>query len=148
MWIIEWHLVARHYICELCNVILLQGIMYVNYAMPSCLASHLICKLYQAILFFVTYYICQQCQYIQLLFVCISHLTRWWQILEWKQGLQRRQCYPSKQISCWVPIAPQRWIQRRMTSPIPPWGVCSNLAGLCCSYRAYGVSHCYVIWLV
>ena len=27
----------------------------------------------------------------------------------------------------------------------PPQGVCSNLAGLCCSYRAYGVSHCYVI---
>ena len=27
----------------------------------------------------------------------------------------------------------------------PPLGVCSNLAGLCCSYRAYGVSHCYVI---
>ena len=27
----------------------------------------------------------------------------------------------------------------------PSRGVCSNLAGLCCSYRAYGVSHCYVI---
>ena len=27
----------------------------------------------------------------------------------------------------------------------PPRGVCSNLAGLCCSYRAYGVSHCYAI---
>ena len=27
----------------------------------------------------------------------------------------------------------------------PPRGVCSNLAGLCCSYRVYGVSHCYVI---
>ena len=27
----------------------------------------------------------------------------------------------------------------------PPRGVCSNLAGLCCSYRAYGVSDCYVI---
>ena len=26
-----------------------------------------------------------------------------------------------------------------------PRSVCSNLAGLCCSYRAYGVSHCYVI---
>ena len=26
-----------------------------------------------------------------------------------------------------------------------PRGACSNLAGLCCSYRAYGVSHCYVI---
>ena len=27
----------------------------------------------------------------------------------------------------------------------PPRGVCSNLAGLCYSYRAYGVSDCYVI---
>ena len=27
----------------------------------------------------------------------------------------------------------------------PPQGVCSNLVRLCCSYRAYGVSHCYVI---
>ena len=26
-----------------------------------------------------------------------------------------------------------------------PQDVCSNLAGLCCSYRAYGVSHCYAI---
>ena len=26
-----------------------------------------------------------------------------------------------------------------------PRGVCSNLAGLCCSYCVYGVSHCYVI---
>ena len=26
-----------------------------------------------------------------------------------------------------------------------PRGVCSNLVGLCCSYRAYGDSHCYAI---
>ena len=26
-----------------------------------------------------------------------------------------------------------------------PQGVCSNLAGLCCSYRAYGVLLCYAI---
>jgi hypothetical protein len=29
-----------------------------------------------------------------------------------------------------------------------PQGVCSNLAGLYCSYHAYGVLHCYVIFLV
>jgi hypothetical protein len=44
-------LVARHYICELCNAILLQGIIYVNYAMPCCLARHHMCELYHAILF-------------------------------------------------------------------------------------------------
>ena len=27
----------------------------------------------------------------------------------------------------------------------PPRGVCSNLVGLCCSYRVYGVLHCDVI---
>jgi len=47
----QCHLVARHYICELCNAILLQGIIYVNYAMPCCLANHHICELYHAILF-------------------------------------------------------------------------------------------------
>ena len=30
----------------------------------------------------------------------------------------------------------------------PPRGACPNLAGLCCSYRAYGFLHCYVICLV
>ena len=30
----------------------------------------------------------------------------------------------------------------------PPRGVCSNLAGLCCSYHAYGILHCYAICLV
>ena len=29
-----------------------------------------------------------------------------------------------------------------------PRGACSNLAGLCYSYRAYGILHCYVICLV
>ena len=30
----------------------------------------------------------------------------------------------------------------------PPRGACSNLAGLCCSYHAFGILHCYVICLV
>ena len=30
----------------------------------------------------------------------------------------------------------------------PPRGAYSNLAGLCCSYRVYGILHCYVIFLV
>ena len=29
-----------------------------------------------------------------------------------------------------------------------PRGACSNLEGLCCSYRAYRILHCYVIFLV
>ena len=37
-----------------------------------------------------------------------------------KQGLQSRLCYLTKRISRWLRIAPQRRIQRQMTSPIPP----------------------------
>ena len=47
----QCHLFARHYICELCNAILLQGIIYVNYAMPCCLAKRHICELYHLVLF-------------------------------------------------------------------------------------------------
>ena len=47
----QCHLVARHHICELCNAILLQGIIYVNYAMPCCLANYHVCELYHAIIF-------------------------------------------------------------------------------------------------
>ena len=127
-------LVSNYHICELCIAILLQdityvnyamlycckGIIYVNYAMPCCLAKRHICELYHPVLFFISHCICRQCLYIQLLFLCISHLTRWWQILEWKQGLQSRLCYLTKHISRWLRIAPQRRIQRQMTSPIPP----------------------------
>ena len=155
-------LVSNYHICELCNAILLQdiiyvnytmlscckGIIYVNYAMPCYLANHHVCELYHAIIFCITCSICRQRSYIQLLFLCISHLKRWWKYLEWKQGIQSRQCYLLKQASCWLQRSPQRRIQRQMTSPIPPRGVCSNLAGLCCSYRAYGILHCYVICLV
>src|SRR3954466_3546492 len=45
------HLVARHYICELYNAILLQSIIYVNYAITCCLANHHVCELYHAIIF-------------------------------------------------------------------------------------------------
>ena len=149
MWIMHCHLVARHYICELYNAILLQ--------------RHYICELCNAMMFRQASYMwiisCHpflyfsllfwQCLYIQLLFLCISHLNWWWRNLEWKQGLQSRLCYLTKRISRWLRIAPQRRIQRQMTSPIPPSrGACSNLAGFCCSYRAYGILHCYVICLV
>ena len=49
------------------------GIIYVNHAMPSYLASHRICELYCAIFFSIMYSICQQCLHIHLLFLCISH---------------------------------------------------------------------------
>ena len=48
-------LVSKYHMCELCNAILLQDIIYVNYAMPCCLAKHHICELYHAIL--LLYYV-------------------------------------------------------------------------------------------
>ena len=107
MWIMQCYLVARHYICELCNAML--------FSQSSCMW---IISCYHC--FCITCSIFRQHLYIQLLFMCISHLKRWWRNLEWKQGLQSRQCYPLKQISCWLQIAPQRRIQREMTSHIPP----------------------------
>ena len=69
--------------------------------------------------FFITYSICWQSVYIELLFMCISHLSWLWKNLEWKQGLQSRQWYLLKHISRWLQGAPQRRIQRQMTSPTP-----------------------------
>ena len=74
--------------------------VYGNYAMPSSLARHHIRESCNAILFSqssymwivsclifsIMYSICQQCLYIHLLFLCISHLSRSWENLEWKQG--------------------------------------------------------------
>ena len=162
--------VSNYHICELCIAILLQdiiyvnytmlscckGIIYVNYAMPWCLANHHVCELYHAIFFCIMCSICRQRLYIQLLFLCISHLKQWWKYLEWKQGIQSRQCYLLKQTSCWLQRAPQRRIQRLMTSPISPWGLCSNLAGLyyschaCCLaflsfYIIYGLPSAYLL---
>ena len=47
------YLVSNYHICELRNAILLQDIIYVNYAMPCYLAKRHICELYHAVLFFV-----------------------------------------------------------------------------------------------
>ena len=122
--------------------------IYVNYALPSCcktlymwiMQCYLVakalymwimqCHAVELIIMYVNYImlwffcikcsICRQRLYIQLLFLCISHLKRWWKYLEWKQGIQSRQCYLLKQTSCWLQRAPQRRIQRLMTSPISP----------------------------
>ena len=56
-------------------------------------------------------FICRQCLYIKLLFLWISHLKRWWKYLEWKQGIQSRQCYLLKRTSCWLQRAPEVYAQ-------------------------------------
>ena len=46
-----------------------------TYAMPCCLGKRHICELYHAVLFCISHCFCRQCLYIQLLFLCISHLN-------------------------------------------------------------------------
>ena len=104
-------------ICELCNAMFFSQLSYM-WIMHRHGARHHICELSHAIFFFITYSICQQSMYIQLLFMCISHLSWLWKNLEWKQGLQSRQWYLLKHISRWLQGALQRRIQRQMTSPI------------------------------
>ena len=120
-----------------------------NFAMPPWLASHLICELYHAIIFLLrvkfvkkfstfNYSSCASA-------IWHGHGKIWSgnKVFSADNAICRSACL------AWLPIAPQRRIQRQMTSHIPPpRGARPNLAGLCCSYRAYGILHCYVICLV
>ena len=152
----QCHLFARHYICELCNVILLQGIMYVNYAMPCCLGKRHICELYHAVLFCISHCFCRQCFYIQLLFLCISHL-KWWGEM-WSEN----KVFRADNATCW-----SRYLAGYRELLIggfidwwpvlfPPCGLCSNFAGLyypchaCCLallsfYIIYGLPSAYLL---
>ena len=139
----QCHLVARHYICELCNDILLQGIIYVNYAMPCCLANHHVCELYHAIIFCITCSICRKRLYIQLLFLCISHSARSWKNLETSSS-EQTMLSDKEHVLLVTDSSSEEDSETDDQSYFPPRCI-SNLAGLCCSYHAYGVLHCYVI---
>ena len=117
-----------------------------NFAIPSCLASDLICKLYRDILF---------C-YILHLSTMLVHSTalRVHQSFDRVMENSRVKTRSSEQtmlsdeahISLVTDSSSEEDSETDdQSSPPPPRGVCSNLAGLCCSYRAYGVLHCYVI---
>ena len=101
-----------------------------------------------AIFFFITYSICRQSVYIEILFMCISHLSRLWKNLEWNK------VFRADNGTCWsIYLDGYRELLRggfrdRWPVIFPPWGACPNLAGLCYSYRAYGILHCYAICLV
>ena len=120
-------LVSNYHICELCIAILLQdiiyvnytmlscckGIIYVNYAMPCCLANHHVCELYHAINFL--YYVF----HLSTTFVYSTTLPvhQPFEAVMEVSGVKTRY---SEQTSCWIQRAPQRRIQRLMTSPISP----------------------------
>ena len=88
--------------------------------MPPWLASYLICELYHAIIFLLRVKFVNNFSTFNYS-SCASTIRHGHEKnLEWKQGLQSRLCYMTKHISRWLRIAPQRRIQRQMTSPIPP----------------------------
>ena len=116
----QCHLVARHYICELCNVILLQGIMYVNYAMPCCLGKRHICELYHAVLFLYFSLL------LSTMFVYSTALPvhQPFELVMEKSGVKTRSSeqtmLPAEADILLVTNSSQRRIQRQMTSPIIP----------------------------
>ena len=118
--------------------------------MPPWLASHLICELYHAIIF---YYV------LNLSTILVHSITLpvhqpFGTVME-KSGVETRSSEQTMlSDEAHVLLVKDSSSEEdsetdEMTSPIPPpRGACSNLAGLCCSYRAYGILHCYVICLV
>ena len=115
--------------------------------MPPWLASHLICELYHAIIF---YYV------LNLSTILVHSITLpvhqpFGTVME-KSGVETRSSEHTM-------LSDEAHVLLAMDSSLkedsetddqsyPPRGACPNLAGLCCSYRAYGILHCYVICLV
>ena len=163
-------LVSNYHICELCNAILLQdiiyvnyamlscckGIIYVNYATPCCLANHHVCELYHAIFFCITCSICRH--------VCIFNYSSCASSIWSGDGSIRSEnkVFGVDNATCWSRhLAGYRELLRggfRDWWPVlfPPWGLCSNLAGLyypchaCCLallsfYIIYGLPSAYLL---
>ena len=113
-----------------------------NFAMPSCLANHLICKLYQAILFF---------GYILHLSKMLLHSTTLrvhqpFDTVMANSGVKTRSSEQTMlsdkaHISLVTDSSSEEDSKTDDQSYPPPRGVCSNLARLYCSYHAYGVLH-------
>ena len=116
--------------------------------MPPWLASNLICELYHAIIF---YYV------LNLSTILVHSITLrvhqpFGTVME-KSGVETRsseQTMLSDEVHVLLVTdsSSEEDSETDDQSYSPPRGACTNLAGLCCSYRAYGILHCYVICLV
>ena len=125
---------ARHHICEFCNATLVPVILYVNYIMPS---------------FF--YYV------LNLSTILVHSITLpvhqpFGTVME-KSGVETmssEQTMLSDEVHVLLVTdsSSEEDSETDDQSYFPPRGACPNLAGLCCSYRAYAILHCYVICLV
>src|SRR4051812_34300477 len=113
--------------------------------MPPWLASHLICELYHAIIF---YYM------LNLSTIFVHSITlpvhqAFGTVME-KSGVETRSSEQTMlSDEAHVLLVTDSSSEEdsetddQSYSPPPPRGACPNLAGLCCSYRAYGILHCY-----
>ena len=115
--------------------------------MPPWLASHLIYELYHAIIF---YYV------LNLSTILVHSITLpvhqpFGTVME-KSGVETRSLEQTmlsdKSHVLLVTDISSKEDSETYDQSYPPRGACSNLAGLCCSYHAYGILHCYVICLV
>ena len=90
-------------------------------------ARHHICELSHAIFFSITYSICRQSVYIELLFMCISHLSRLWKNLEWNKVFREGNgtCW-SIYLDGYMELL-RGGFRERWPVLCPTWGVCSKL---------------------
>ena len=115
--------------------------------MPPWLASHLICELYHAI---ISYYV------LNLSTILVHSITlpvhQPFDTVMEKSGVKTRSSEQTMlSDEAHVLLVTDSSLEEDSEidyQSYPPRGACSNLAGLCCSYRAYGILHCYVICLV
>ena len=157
------YLVSNYHICELCNDILLQDIIYLNYAVVSCCEA-LYMWIMNAMLFSQASYMwiisCHPFLYyiFHLLTTFIYSTTLpvrhpFESVME-KAGVKTRSSEQTMlSDEAHVLLVTDSSLEEDSETddqsyPPPPRGACSNLAGLCCSYRVYGILHCYVIFLV
>ena len=129
----QCYLVARHYICELCNAMLFRQASYI--------------ELYHAVFLYFSLLLSTMFVYSTALPV---HQP--FELVMEKSGVKTRSSeqtmlYDEAHVLLVTDSSSEEDSETDDQS-YPPRGACPNLAGLCCSYRAYGILHCYVICLV
>ena len=131
MWIMQCHLVARHYICELCNAMLFSQASYMWI---------ISCRPFFVFLIAFVYNVC--------IFNSSSYASAIW--IGDGNIWSENKVFRDDNATSWSRyLVGYRWLLiggSREIWPVllSPWGVCSNLAGLYYSYNAYVVLQCLV----
>ena len=138
----------------------MEGV-YGNYAMPSSLARHHVHESCNAILFSQSSYMgIVSCHiffhnvfHLSTMFIHSSTLPvhQPFELVMGKSGVKTRSSeqsvLPVDADFLLVTDSSSEEDSERDDQSYPPRGACSNLAGLYCSYHAYGVLHCHAICL-